>query len=199
MPSGDASKVSDHDAVNPRETPSPPTVTRPRGPSGRAGSELPRLVASAAARSSSMPSSSDAARARDAPLGVLVHAHAVLAKGTSFAFWPSGLPRRYPPAVIGERRRQFPDRVPGANTPPIEAAASTDAPLAVAIDRQALHSVRLRREIISKSLRASRWFRSRVAKSSFIRCQIAEGLARSGVDGVRDVHLDGGDASGEAR
>ena len=131
------------------------------------------------------------------PLGVLVHADAVRAKGTSCAFWQSGLPRRYPAARIGERRRQLCDRVPGANTLPIEAAASTDAPLAVAIDRQALHSVKLRREIISKSLRASRWFRSRVAKSSFV--QIAEGLARSGVDGVRDVHLDGGDASGEAR
>ena len=142
-----------------------------------------------------MPSSSDAARARDAPLGVLVHADAVRAKATSCAFWPSGLPRRYPAARIEERRRQLRDRVPGANTPPIKAAASTDAPLAVAIDRQALHSVRLRREIISKSA-ANIVGESLVSKSS---CQIAEGLARSGVDGVRDVHLDGGDASGEAR
>ena len=122
-----------------------------------------------------MPSSSDAARARDVPLGVLVHADAVRAKGTSCAFLQSGLPRRYPAARIGERRRQLCDRVPGANTPPIEAAASTDAPLAVAIDRQALHSVRLRREIISKSA-ANIEGESLVSKSS---CQIESFVPRN--------------------
>ena len=105
IPSDDASNVSDHDAVNPRQMPSPPTVMRPRGPSGLSGSELPRLVASAAASSSSIPSSSDASSASDAPLGVLVHADAVRPKATACAFSLNREAHLYPSGGIGERRR----------------------------------------------------------------------------------------------
>ena len=66
----------------------------------------------------------------------------------------------------------------------------------------------LRREIIQKCGRAGRamlgWFRSldfevRLPNRALLPPRITEGLARSGVDGVRDVHLDRGHAAGQAR
>ena len=203
IPSDDASNVSDHDAVNPRQMPSPPTVMRPRGPSGLSGSELPRLVASAAASSSSTSSSSDASSASDAPLGVLVHADAVRPKATACAFPLNREAHLYP----GES-----GNVDGSSV--IVSSPRTSRPSTRWHRR--MHRWRrpsivkrsrvwaLRREIIHKVRPAPgepglAGFEVRLPNRGLPPPRITEGLARSGVDGVRDVHLDLGHAAGEAR
>lgn len=63
----------------------------------------------------------------------------------------------------------------------------------------------LRREIIQKCGRAGRarpgsaGFEVRLPNRALLPPRITEGLARSGVEGVRDVHLDRGHAAGQAR